>query len=189
MVTPPPTPAGNAAGWTISELTLILLRQFKRLLAEREVALTDAQMREIAEAVAERRPLPSPAPDIRAALVDVVGGSVARLREWDLTFAASLRTEMTDLTALWQTTADFLDVANEKVNAEIRIGAGSALLALLGDADHADYLLQAIEHDLRVHGDLDVDAVIARRALLHAANIPPEHDDWLEQARAWAGGR
>lgn len=188
MVTPPPTPAGNVAGWTIAELTLILLRQFKRLLAEREVALTDAQMREIAEAVAERRPLPEPAPEIRAALVDVVGGSVARLREWDLTFEQSLQTEMTDLTALWQTTAEFLDVANEKVNAEIRIGAGSSLLALLGDASGAAYLLAAIQHDLRVHGDLDADAMIARRALLYAADVPPDADDWLERVGAWVNG-
>jgi hypothetical protein len=58
-------------------------------------------------------------------------------------------------------------------------------LTTLGDPRYAPYLLQAIEHDLAVSGALDVDAAIARRALLFAADVNPTDVDWLSQLRQW----
>jgi hypothetical protein len=178
-----PNRANNADNWTLAELTLILLRQFKRLLVEKEIELTDAEMKAIAEQVQARA-----VDDTRrltTALAELVAESVAQLAEWNLTFAASLATEMTDLDHLWQSTADFLDLANRKGNAEIRISAGSTLMALLGDDQNTAYLCQAVTHDLRVHGTLDVDAVIAKRGLLYIAGIDPSAEDWPNQIRVW----
>ncbi len=179
---------GNVSKWTIAELTLILLRQFKRLLAERDADFSDAELREIADKVQNRQ---TPGPKmlkIRTVLADMVQESLAVLGEWDLTFVQSLKTDMNDLAHRWQTTADFLDVANRKTNAELRISAGSALMALLGEPVNAEYLLQAVDYDLTTYDELDIDAVIAKRALLYAAQIPESAPDWLAQARAWMHG-
>lgn len=176
-----PDRAGNVAGWTIAELTLILLRQFKKLL---KVELTDATMRELADAVEARQPLPEPGEAVRDNLSPLIQESVDLLDGWDLTFAQALQADMNTLDHLWTTTADFLDLANHKGNAEIRISAGSSLHTLLGGEAYITYLLQAVEHDLKTQGTLDVDAMIARRALLYAANIADDADDWLQQVRA-----
>jgi hypothetical protein len=178
-----PDRAENAANWPIDKLTIILLRQFKRLLAERDVSLNDITLRAIGKDVAERRAPRPEAVAVREALPGIVDESMDLLAGWDLSFERSLATDMNDLAHLWQTTAEFLDLANEKINAEVRISAGSALMALLDDHTNVGILLTAIEHDLKAHGALDVDAVIAKRALLHAAQIDPAADDWLERAR------
>jgi len=179
-----PDRAGNVAGWEFDKLVIILLRQFKRPLETHDVTLSNPQITQIGEDAAANRPPNADAQSVRAALLEVIAESERVLAAWDLTFAQSLRTEMTHMPG-WETTADFLDVANEKINAEVRISAGAALLTILGDPRHAPYLLQAIDHDLATAGRLDVDAMIAKRALLHAATIPAEADDWLDQARNW----
>ena len=176
--------AGNVESWRIDELILILLRQFRWLLAERGVDLTDARLRKISQATAERQPLPAEVAAICDVLAALIVESEAVLAEWGLDFAQSLATTMNDIGG-WETTADFLDVANHKVNAELRISAGAALMALLSDAQYAPYLLQAIDHDLETQGRLDVDATIARRALLFAAGIEPDDTDWLAKLRQW----
>jgi hypothetical protein len=61
----------------------------------------------------------------------------------------------------WHTTAEFLEVANEKSNAELRIAVGGALLLALGDDTFADYLRFLVANPA-----LDeVSAVMARRVL------------------------
>ena len=180
-----PDRAGNVAGWTIAELTLILLRQFKKLLAQQDVQLTDAAMRTIADQVEARAPLLAEGVAARQALPVIIQQSVDLLAGWSLTFAQSLQADMTALDHLWKTTADFLDLANEKGNAEIRISAGASLHTLLGGRDYLPYLKQTIAHDLETNKSLDVDAMIARRALLHAAQIPEDAADWWAQAAAW----
>lgn len=180
-----PDRAGNVEHWEIDKMTVILLRQFKRLLAQRGVELSDSEMQLLGMQVAERQPLDAPVGAITDAMQTIIGESVAVLDGWNLTFADALATDMTDLAHLWETTAEFLDLANEKVNAEVRISAGASLLCLLGDPSFAPFLLAAIDHDLRENQTLDVDAAIGRRALLHAAKIDREVDDWLEQVRAF----
>lgn len=181
-----PDRASNAAGWDFDKLVTILLRQFKRLFQEKGVELSDKDMQQIGRQVAQRAPLDERVPAIRQALAELIEESVQVLAGWKLTFAQALDTTMTDIQG-WETTADFLQIANEKINAEVRISAGATLLVALGDPRYAGYLIQAIEHDLAAYdGHLDVDATLARRALLFAARIDPDAADWLAQARAWA---
>ncbi|MDX1991685.1 MAG: hypothetical protein SF029_04825 [bacterium] len=184
-----PDRASNAEKWDFDKLVTILLRQFKRLLAERGVKLTDAETQQIGEsvaqrAVAQRIDAGEQIPAIRAAMVEIVAESVQVLGQWNLTFAQSLATPMTEMPG-WETTADFLELANEKVNAEVRVSAGSSLLVALGDVRYAHFLVEAIEHDLEALGQLDVDAIIGRRALLFASGIDGDAPDWVEQVRAW----
>jgi hypothetical protein len=177
-----PDRAGNVEGWDFDKLVVILLRQFKRLLAEREITLTDQQMQTIGTQAAAQRYDDAQLPAIKRALDAMIDESLDVLQRWNLTYPAALRTEMTDIPG-WESTADFLQLANEKVNAELRINAGSALLAALGDGRRAALLLQTIDHDLQTMGRLDVDATIARRALLHLTRVDGDADDWLAQIR------
>ena len=181
-----PDRATNIESWDIDALTLILFRQFKRLLADKGVNLTDSEMQAIANSVAKRHVSAEHVHMIISALDALIGESMTVLAGYGLSFAQSLATDMTDLTHLWNTTADFLSIANEKGNAEIRISAGSALMTLLGNYRHVDNLITAIEHDIHALGTLDVDAMICKRALLFVARIASPDPHWWDKARAWA---
>jgi hypothetical protein len=166
----------------LQNLLNILLHQFKRLLVERGVEFTETEQRAIAEAVAcksddyaEKRE------QFRIALEDIIEESLTLLKSWNLTFAQSLKTNM-DTIPGWETTAEFLEIASEKSNAELRIAAGSALIVALGDLRYATYLLDVIEHDPNIE---DVDAVFAMRVLLFVSSVYGEENDWLEQVKAW----
>lgn len=179
-----PDRAGNIENWELDKLVVILLRQFKRLLDARQVNLTESQMQSIGARVAA-----GAAPDdlMRAicdALDSIIAESEAVLDAWGLTFAQSLATDMNAMPG-WETTADFLTIANEKVNAEIRICAGAALLLLLGDRRYTHYPLQAAAHDLKAQGWLDVDAMLGKRALLFASGVSADAQDWFDQVSAW----
>ncbi len=176
--------AENVARWRIDELTAILLRQFKRLLAQRDVELTEVEIQALAHAASKRMPLPVFQQEICAVLRALIRESRATLAQWNLTFERSLKTSMEDLPG-WETTADFLEIANEKGNAELRISAGSALLALLGDYSGVGALLATYQHG--AEDPEDVDAVIARRALLFASRVPEDTVDWISLVQQWAG--
>ncbi len=178
-----PDQAGNAENWALDKLVTILLRQFKRLLMDKGIELTDGQMQAMGEQVAARQPVEA-AGVICTALAELIAESETVLAQWGLSFAVALKTQMTDI-AGWETTADFLEIANEKVNAEVRISAGAALMTVLGDARHAPYLMQAITHDLETAGYLDVDAVIAKKAMMHAAGLDAPKEDWLARLEDW----
>lgn len=175
-----PDRAGNVQNWEFDKLVTILLRQFKRLLAERGVELSDKDMQEIGVEVAERRTNPARLQPINDALVDIIAESEGVLGAWKLTFAESLKTEMTDMTN-WETTAEFLDVANEKINAEVRISAGSSLMLALGDRRNLAHVIQTIRHDLDTHGKLDVDAMLAKRTATFAYQILDDDPDWWQK--------
>ena len=142
----------------LEDVLALLLRQFKRLLAEKETALTDSDIEAIARQVAARNLHDERIPAIRAALVALVSESEAVLARWNLTFPQALDTGM-DAVLGWETTAEFLDTASEKSNAELRIAAASVLLAALGDLRYHDYLTHLAA------GDYDVDTIFARRVL------------------------
>ncbi len=179
-----PDRASNVSGWEFDKLVAILLRQFKRLFAQRGVELTEAEIQHIGKQAANRKLLSGKTQPVLVALRDIIEESVGVLKQWDLTFAKSLSTEMTDISG-WESTADFLQIANEKGNAEIRITAGSSLAVILGEPRHAVFLLQAVDHDLKADGQLDVDAIIAKRALLYASRVDVEASDWRDQVAAW----
>jgi hypothetical protein len=178
--------AENVAGWTVEELIVILLRQFKRLLAERGVTLTDAELQVLAATAAARQAVLDAGTPLVVALRELIGESLDVLMGWGLNYARSLATGM-DAMAGWETTADFLSLANDKGNAELRISAGSALLVLLGarGRDLVEHVWATYQHG--ADDPEDVDAVIARRALSFAAQIDPvlSRADWEAALAGW----
>jgi hypothetical protein len=161
----------------VEDLLNLLVRQFARLLHEQDVALTTEHSDAIIQAAASHQPLPPGGDAVVEALARLVTESEQELQtRFSLDFATALKTTMNDIDG-WQTTADFLEMANYKSNAELRISAGSALLLLLDDSRFAHHALTVIVHD---GGVMDVDATIARRALCHNARIDPLGDDWWE---------
>jgi hypothetical protein len=179
---PPLNPAESLQHTPIADLIVLLLKQFQRLLQERNIALTSADMQAIAQAAAHKAPLPEKALLIREILAALIAESESLLKtRWNLTFAESLKTGMEALGG-WETTAEFLEIANEKSNAELRISAGASLLMALGDRRYGHHLLTIIEHDAGLN---DVEAVIARRVLTHTSGIEPDTDAWLQQVKLW----
>jgi hypothetical protein len=143
----------------LEDLLTILLRQFKRPLAAQSVTLTDADAARIAAEVAGSAPESDERRAIREALVAVIAESESVLARWSLTFEQALDTPMDKIDG-WESTAEFLEVANEKANAELRIAAGAALLTALGDPRHAPKLRFLHQRDPD-----DPDAQIGQRML------------------------
>ncbi|MEO8391709.1 MAG: hypothetical protein ABI700_01835 [Chloroflexota bacterium] len=175
----PPDPLLAYQNAPLGDLLSILLRQVRRPLKGHGVDLTDAEAESLAHDLTAHAPLSEKAQAIRAALVDLIAESETVLTRWNLTFQQSLDTEMKDISG-WESTAEFLEIANEKANAELRISTGASLLAALGDLRYASDLLFLVER-----GEDDLDAVIARRVLLFASGIDPHETHWLDQLRAW----
>ncbi len=179
---PAPNPTEPLRNAPLVDIVLLLLRQFKRLLVQAEIDLTTDDMTAIGQAAAALQPLPEKTNAIKLVMVGLVNDSLDMLQtRFQRSFAASLATDMNTLGG-WETTAEFLEIAEVKSNAELRISAGAALLALLGDARFADCLLSVIDHDA---GANDADALFARRALAHLTQIPHDTPDWLAQVQAW----
>jgi hypothetical protein len=147
----------------LDELLAVLLRQFRRLLLAHGLPLSDADAAAIAAALA-RQDRSDPRMDrLRTALVALVEESEGVLAGMGLTFAHALRAGMDDVQG-WETTADFLALAEQKANAELRISAGSSLLVLLGEPHFADHL-RAVRDRAAETGQPDLDSVIAERVL------------------------
>lgn len=161
-----------------------LLKQFNKpsLLGQRGVTLTKSDMDAIAEALEQQHPLPANTQAICDALADIVRESVTVLDEqFSLSVEQALQIHDISEVAAWETTADFLEIANIKSNAELRISAGCSLMAFLGDVSLAEHLLTVIKVDA---GTNDVDAMIAKRALSTHTQIDIDADDWLAQIKA-----
>lgn len=174
-----PDPVAAYRSAPLGDLLAILLRQYRRPLAGRGFEMSDAQAAALAEALAARCPREDQAQALRAALRDLTAESEAVLARFDLTFPASLDVEMSAI-AGWETTAEFLEIANEKANAELRLSTGGSLLMALGDRHYAPALLALVER-----GEDDLDAVIARRVLLLASGLDGDDPAWLAKLRAW----
>jgi len=170
--------AHTFANAPMQDLLSVLLRQLKRPLGTQGFKLTDAEANRLA---AERvhGKIPQRSLELVAALEGIVRESEAVLAGMGLTFLTSLDVDMSTLGG-WQTTAEFLELANEKANAELRITLGAALdMAFVGDEQYAPYLLFLAEGD---HGD---ETVIARRILAFTTEIPTGSADWLKRVRSW----
>ncbi len=177
----PPSPDDKLGNAPFSDLMRVLLSQFKRLLADNDVILTADETLAVSRAVADKVPHPK-LDAIQVVMKQLVLDSLLLLQDrWDFTFAHSLKTDM-DSIGGWETTAEFLEIANEKSNAELRVSAGSSLLVAMGDVSYASYLLDVIQAD---DGVMDVDAVFAKRSLCHIADVDSMGDEWLEQLEAW----
>src|SRR5690606_19861195 len=132
------------------------------LLASHGLHWTDTQIAALSEQIVTRTLADNERVPLREALRTLRQESETVLGRFGLTFIQSLTTEM-DAIDGWETTAEFLEIANEKSNAELRIAAASALLALL---DYEDTQYHDDLHYLAAHPELDdVNAVIATRVL------------------------
>ena len=147
----------------LDELLAVLLRQFRRLLLAHGLPLSDEDAAMMAAALARRDLSDARMGRLRTALIALVEESEGVLAGMGLTFAQSLRAEMTDLPG-WESTADFLEMAEQKANAELRISAGSSLLVLLGESRFTANLRAVLERATET-GRPDLDSVIAERAL------------------------
>lgn len=177
---PPVNPAEKLLDAPIADLAGLLLKQFTRLLHERGLALSQAQLNQVSEAAADHQRIPETHDALVQHLRALVEESLAYLHErFGLDFAAALQTDMSQIGG-WETTAEFLDIANHKSNAELRISAAASLLALLGDATYAGELFAVVAAD---GGLMDVDAMIARRVLCHLAQVDAAALDWEAQVR------
>lgn len=175
-------PAAKLNDAPISDIFNLLLIQFKRLMAEREVKISTHDIRHYADSVALRNLSPDDAAPMTNVIHQLVHESEQELaQQFGFTFKQSLQADMNSIDT-WETTAEFLELANIKHNAELRISAGSSLLCLLGDYRYVPHLLTVIEVDA---GVMDVDAIIAKRALLHAARIETGDANWLNRVRQW----
>jgi hypothetical protein len=173
----PPDSAQTFYNAPIEDLLYILLRQLKRPLDSHGVSLTDADAKQLAAQRVNGETVDTSA--LLPALTTLVDESRTVLAAKGLTFIQSLDTPMDKLPG-WQSTAEFLELANEKSNAELRITLGAALaLAFGGDRRFGSELLHLAEGD---YGD---ESVIARRVLLFTAGISPDEPDPLAALRAW----
>ena len=179
-MTLPPTPEDQLGDAPFNDLMRVLLSQFKKLLADNNVPLTADDTLSIARAIADYKSHPKLSA-IHAVMKQLVQESIVLLQDrWGLTFEESLYANMDDI-ANWETTAEFLEIANEKSNAELRISAGAALLVAMNSLSFAPYLLTVIKHD---DGVMDVDAIFAKRALLHMSGVE-DSDNWFIDVQAW----
>jgi len=162
----------------MANLLSVLLRQLKRPLGTQGFKLTDAESHRLANERVEGK-IPQRSLELVAALEGIVQESEAVLADLGLTFQTSLDADLSTI-GNWQTTAEFLDIANEKSNAELRITLGAALdMAFVGDDQYAPYLLFLAEGD---HGD---ETVIAKRILSFVTGITTDKSDWIKQVRSW----
>ncbi|MBL8146317.1 MAG: hypothetical protein JNL34_08025, partial [Anaerolineae bacterium] len=167
----------------LDELLTVLLRQFKRLLLGKDLPLSDAGAAQIAAALVRHDPPDERMERLRAALIALVEESEAVLGAQGLSFAAALKTDVAGMPG-WESTADFLALAEDKANAELRISTGSALLVLLGERRFGAHLAAVLDRAAAT-GQYDLDAVIAERALQSASGANPADKDWRAQAEAW----
>ena len=165
----------------VSEVLLVLLRHFRQILADGGLALTDDTSRELARALASGEP--HAAMDaLVSILTELVEASLGELEtRWQLDFAAALRADMSSIGG-WETTAEYLELANDKAELETRIAGGSALLVAAGRSKYAANLVDVIEYDA---GALDIDAVVAKRVLLHVSGVDGSGPDWLLRVQQW----
>lgn len=162
----------------IDELLSVLLRQLKRPLAAHGFKLTDARADELAQQRAATRSVPQ-ASELVVALRAVVAESQGVLEKMGFTFQQSIQTGMDEVQG-WQTTAEFLELANEKSNAELRIILASGLGLVFGQE-------RTFVSDLLflVKGDYGDESVIARRCLAFAAGVDHHALDVLTQIESW----
>ncbi|MCY4072669.1 MAG: hypothetical protein OXG60_15350 [Chloroflexi bacterium] len=165
----------------LQEILHLLLRQLDGALTGRDPSLGTHPSRDLIAAL-EAGETPENVKDLAAVLMALVEDNLKILRHrLSVDFAGSLAADITQLTG-WESTADFLSIADEKAQAEQAIVIASALLLACGRSEYASYLIEVIEDDA---GALDVDAVIARRMLLHVGAIDSADADAPSQARAW----
>jgi hypothetical protein len=174
----PPDRAQTFDNAPIAELLQVLLHQLKRPLMAHGFTATDAEIEYLAQTRASGQ-IPERTPELLTPLRSVVSESQAVLAKLGFTFQQSIIADM-DAVKGWETTAEFLELANEKSNAELRITLGSGLGLVFGTDMRfvPDVLFLA-------KGDYGDETVIARRCLCFSAGVDPHAADWLAQVEVW----
>lgn len=160
----------------ITDLLGILLRQMRRPLAAHGWHMTDTEAVHIAQERVDNGKFPDAA--LITAVIAAVQESEIVLNKMGLSFEQSLDADMNTIGG-WTSTAEFLELANEKSNAELRITLGAALALAFGEQKFAPTLLHLASGD---YGD---ETMIARRVLSFVSGIPLDAAEWLSQVRAW----
>lgn len=145
-----------------AELMTVLLRQLRRPLAAHGLDLTDADCERIGGEIARCERMTESGEKLRAALNAVIDESAGVLGKWGLTFETSLKTGADTLPG-WETTAEFLELASDKANAELRFSTGAALLSASGDPRYLPTLQFLASGEAGEYSD--VEQVIAWRVL------------------------
>ncbi len=179
----PASPADRLGKAPLSEIILVLLQYFHAPLAENDLTLGAEEARELAQALSSgRRRLRADA--LTQTIANLVDDCLTTLRvRWRMDFPTALRAELSDI-GPWQSTAEFLELANDKAEAETQIALGAALLVATGRSEYTPYLINVIDHDA---GASDLEATVARRVLLHVSGIDGAQGDWLAQVKRWIG--
>ncbi len=177
----PKSSASQINNLPYSNVLLILLDSLRPALLARSISLGADDARDLAAALLDGREY-EPAAMLDATVAKLVEARLLLLREsWGLDFATALRSDLADIGS-WQSTAEFLELANAKAEAETQIALGSALLAALGRHEYANNLLDLIAFDA---GEDDVDTQIAKRVLLRVSGVDGADTDWLAQIKRW----
>jgi hypothetical protein len=167
----------------LAELVVLLLKQFRRLLQDKGLTLSTQDMDAIAQSSVHHTPTTQHNALVEA-LVVLVDESEQELRtRFEMNFAQALASDMQTIEG-WETTAEFLELANHKSNAELRISAASTLLVFLDDRRKVAHLWAVIAED---NGLQDVEALLAQRAICHALHLDPLDTDWQTKARKELG--
>lgn len=157
------SPAAHLSTAPLDELISILFQQFKKPFVEHNLDTSPEVLQRIIEAATEHQSLPE-TDAMRALLHKIIHESEDTLRnDFGFTFAESLGKTMNDVTG-WESTADFIEKANIKSTAELRISTASLLLAFMGDTSFVPHIRTILQDDAEAE---DVDGVLAKRALQH----------------------
>lgn len=171
-----PSRAQTFASAPMQDILYVVLRQLRRPLASKNVEISDAEAQSLASARMAGESLARP--ELIAGLIAVVEESEKVLAALGLTYSQSLDTDMTTLGG-WETTADFIDLAERKSNAELRITLAAAMaLAYRHERRYLPYLLHTAAGD---YGD---ESSIAFRCVCFAAGVEPTQADALEKSEA-----
>jgi hypothetical protein len=157
------SPAAHLSTAPLDELISILFQQFKKPFVEHNIDTSPEVLQRITEAAADHQSLPE-TDGMRALLHKIIHESEDTLHnDFGFSFASSLGKTMNDVTG-WVSTAEFIDKANIKSTAELRISTASLLLAFMGDASFTHHIRAILADDAEAE---DVDGVLAMRALQH----------------------
>ncbi len=163
----------------MADLLGILLRQMRRPLTTHGWHMTDTEAVRIAQERVENGKLADV--ELVKAIIEAVKESQDVLTKMGLTFEQSLDADMNTIGG-WTSTAEFLELANEKSNAELRITVGAALALVFGERQFVASLLYL------AGGDYGDETVIARRVLSFASGVAPDAANWLALVRQWVAG-
>ncbi len=181
-----PHRAGHYMNEPFARLVSSLLRSMRAALKQQGVIYTDAETEPIAEKILNQT-LQTGQPELferlKTGLQTLLETNESALARLGLTFEQSLKTEMNGLKG-WESTSDFLEIANIKISAETRIAFTSNLLILMGDRSRRHYTWYLAKLAWQ-NPSADIENIFALRALSHISGISLETPDVLAQLKTW----